>query len=123
MATKYGNKITQAGGKTFHSKLEADRYLELCIMAKAGKIKDLQCQVKYSLDVEGVHIANYFADFTYTTEHGASVVEDTKSPATVTDTYRMKERLMLACHGIKVERVYRSQVSTGKTVNRRRKIA
>lgn len=116
---KYGNIPTTVYGKTFHSKLEAERFVELRLLAKAGKIKNLQCQVKFALDVEGVHITNYIADFTYHTEHGAFVVEDTKG--VITDVYRMKERLMAACHGIKVERVYRSQVGTGKRVNRGRK--
>jgi hypothetical protein len=55
MATmgKYGNVPTTVYGKTFHSKLEAERFLELRLLAKAGKIKNLQCQVKFSLDVEG----------------------------------------------------------------------
>jgi hypothetical protein len=116
---KYSNVPTTVDGKTFHSKLEAERYQELRILAKAGKIRNLQCQVKFSLDVDGVHITNYIADFTYHTENGAFVVEDTKG--VITDVYKLKERLMAACHGIKVERVYRSQVGTGKRVHRGRK--
>lgn len=108
---KYGNRITTVLGKTFHSKLEADRYLELFAMQKAKEIKNLQCQVKYRLEVAGVLITNYIADFVYETKHGKEVVEDTKG--VITDLYRVKERLMKAVHGITVERVYRSQVGGG----------
>jgi len=110
---KYGNRPCSFNGISFHSILEKDRYVELYAMQKAGEIKNLQCQVKYRLEVNGVLIGNYIADFVYETKHGREVIEDTKSVATVTDTNIMKERLMKAVHGITVVRVYRSQVGGG----------
>lgn len=107
---KYRNKPTTIDGVSFASKLEADRWKELRLLERAGEIKDLQKQVTYRLDVNGTHICKYIADFVYTTKHGAQVVEDTKSPATITTVYTMKERLMKAVHGIVIQRVYRRQV-------------
>ena len=45
-------------------------------------------------------IAKYVADFTYEDKHGNLVVEDVKGRATA--TYRLKKKLMLACHGIEI---------------------
>lgn len=106
---KYGNIPTNVDGKSFQSKLEAGRYCELTLLQKAGKISDLRTQVLYRLDVGGVHICNYYADFVYTDERGNEVVEDTKSPATVTDVFKLKKRLMKAVHGIEVIEVYHSK--------------
>jgi len=45
----------------------------------------------------------YFADFAYIlNETGEMIVEDTKSPATRTPEYRIKRKLMLWVHGIKI---------------------
>jgi hypothetical protein len=104
---KYGNIPTNVGGKSFGSKLEAGRYSELLILEKAGKIADLQTQVPYRIDWPGGdHICKYIADFVYTDERGNVIVEDTKSPATVTPEYKLKKKLMRACHGIEVAEVY-----------------
>ena len=91
-------------GKSFHSKLEAGRYEELVLLQRAGKIKNLQTQVTFRLDVNGDHICNYIADFTYETEHGKEVVEDTKG--VVTPEFQLKKKLMKACLGIEIELVF-----------------
>ena len=41
---KYKNKITEVDGIKFHSKKEADRYIELKLLQKAKKIKFLELQ-------------------------------------------------------------------------------
>ena len=47
----------------------------------------------------------YFADFVYTDEHGNTVVEDAKSPATRTPAYVIKRKLMLSIDGIRIREV------------------
>ena len=99
--SKYNSKITYVGDIKFHSKKEANRYLELELMVKADEIKDLRLQVKYSLDVNDVHICNYFADFVYFDYRFSKViVEDSKGMRT--KEYKLKAKLMKACHGIEI---------------------
>lgn len=46
-------------------------------------------------------IAKYVADFVYTDDLGNTVVEDPKGAKTA--VYRMKKRLMVACHNIEIQ--------------------
>jgi hypothetical protein len=88
-------------GKRFASLKEGRRYSELLLLVKAGEIRDLQLQVKYSLDVNGVHITNYYADFVYIDcRFETTVVEDAKGKRI--QPYPIKAKLMLACHGIEI---------------------
>jgi hypothetical protein len=102
--TKYRNtkvKGVDAAGNviTLDSKAEARRWGELLVMSKQGLIQDLQRQVRFKLDVAGHKICTYVADFTYRRD-GNRVVEDVKG--TMTPTYRLKKKLMLACHGVEI---------------------
>ena len=108
---KYGNKKVMLNGLWFDSMKEAKRYTELSLLQKAGKITDLQTQVKYELipaqkrNGKVVERAvHYIADFVYT-EDGETVVEDVKSPATKTPVYTLKRKLMLWEYGIKIREV------------------
>ena len=113
---KYGARKTTVFGQTFDSKHEAERYLELRAMEREGKIRHLATQVPFELippqlDDAGKLIerpAKYVADFTYWEKHENGfryVVEDAKSPATRTDVYRLKKKLMLSVHGIRIKEV------------------
>ena len=106
------------------SRKEARRLVQLQMLEKAGHIKDLRTQVKYVLiptqyetyerySKKGKRLKDgqrciekecaYYADFVYIdTETGKVVVEDTKSPATRTEAYRIKKKLMLSVHGIRI---------------------
>lgn len=112
---KYRNKPKVLNGVKFDSQKEAKRYQELKLLERAGKIKDLEIQPKFSL-VKGVKFSNdkrakpdlrYFADFAYTDMRtGERVVEDVKSVATKESTvYKMKRHMMLAIHGIEVREI------------------
>lgn len=112
---KYRNKPKVLNGIKFDSQKEARRYQELKLLERAGKIKDLEVQPKFSL-VKGVKFSSdnrakpdlrYFADFAYTdTRTGERVVEDVKSVATKESTvYKMKRHMMLAIHGIEVREI------------------
>jgi hypothetical protein len=92
---KYKNKITEVNGIKFHSKKEANRYLELKILEKATQIKSLELQPKIPLMVNGKKIGNYIGDFRYfDIEKLEFIIEDVKSPITKTPTYRLKKKIL-----------------------------
>ena len=105
MGNKYGaKKITDpATGFVFDSKKEFIRWCELRILERAGKISCLQRQVKYELipKQKGERACTYVADFVYIDSDGNKVVEDTKGVRT--DAYRIKRKLMLWVHGIRIK--------------------
>lgn len=111
--SKYGNRKTKVGDLTFDSRLEADRWKELCELQRVGKIGLLKRQRSFILAVNGVSICRYRADFTYV-ENGALVVEDAKG--FLTDVYKLKKRLMKAVYGIEIRETRR------KCKSRRRKL-
>lgn len=104
---KYHNVKVKVNGETFDSRKEANRYCELKLMQRAGKITDLKRQVNYLLipaqyDEDGnllERAVNYKADFVYQKD-GELVVEDTKGVKT--DVYIIKRKLMLFVYGIRV---------------------
>lgn len=98
-ATKYGNKRTTVDNVRFDSQLEARRYAELKLLQAAGSITRLTIQPRFRLDVNGEHLCDYIADFSYFSA-GALVVEDAKGVKTA--VYRLKKKLMLAIHGIEI---------------------
>lgn len=97
--SKYGNIKVEADGQKFDSKAERGRWMDLRLLETAGSIKELKRQVTYPLDVNGVHICDYRADFVYIGKDGL-VVEDKKGYRT--REFLIKVRLMLACHGVTV---------------------
>lgn len=95
-------------GTTHHSAMEAARCDELHLLQQGGLIRALEAhpQPRFDLDVNGVHVTRYLADFAYVdVETGGRVVEDVKGYATA--EYRLKKALMLAVHGIEVQEVRR----------------
>lgn len=123
--SKYGNRKTVVDGITFDSKKEANRFRELQLLERAGKITALQRQVKYVLIPtqrefsneiykKGAHQGHfkpgkvlekecsYIADFSYI-QDGAYVVEDTKGVRT--EVYKIKRKLMLERYGIQIREV------------------
>lgn len=108
MKSKYGNiKTTTSDGITHDSMKEANRWCELKLLERAGKIRLLQRQIKFELipKQEGERAVFYVADFTYI-EDDKFVVEDVKSPATrKKESYIIKRKLMLWVHGIKIKEI------------------
>lgn len=107
---KYGNIKS---GK-YDSRKEADRAATLRLLQRAGRISGLEEQVPYILipyqrDANGKLLereCKYIADFVYKDNvTGEWVVEDVKSPATRTPQYKIKKKLMLWVHGIRVREV------------------
>jgi hypothetical protein len=105
---KYGAEhYTDADGQHHDSKGEGRRWEELKLMQRSGLITNLIHQPSFDLIVNGVPICKYRADAEYYTADGERVVEDFKSPATVTPLYRVKRALMAAIHGITITEVRR----------------
>lgn len=102
--SKYHATRTVVDGITFDSKREAARYTELKLMQRAGLISDLRRQVKFELipKQQGERAVSYIADFVYS-EDGQTVVEDVKGVRT--PVYRIKKKLMLWRHGIRIREV------------------
>lgn len=106
---KYHNKKVHLGEHTYDSKKEARRHAELLLLERAGKITDLQTQVKFELlpsqRIDGKvaeRAVAYVADFVYT-QDGKMVVEDTKGFRT--KDYILKRKMMLYFHGIKIQEI------------------
>lgn len=90
-AKKYRNKITYLDGVKFDSRVEARRFADLQLLEKAGKIRDLQRQVRYPLHGKnGGLIATYTVDYTYY-EGARFVAEDLKG--VVTQQFRLRQKL------------------------------
>lgn len=100
--SKFGNKVTTAHGRKFHSKREAARHGELLLLNRAQELRDLECQVPFALNApNGEPVGHYIADFTYWEKDPAGgwrfVVEDSKGWKT--DLYRWKARHFLLQYG------------------------
>lgn len=101
---KYNAKKTTVDGIVFDSAWEAKRYSTLKVLEKSGDIQDLELQVAFVLEVNGVKVCTYKADFVYQ-QNGAQVVEDAKGVKT--PEYNLKKKLMKAIHGIEIKETYR----------------
>ena len=123
-ANKYRNQKIEIDGEVYDSIKELRRYQELKLMLDAGEIEDLQRQVKYILiptqrepDTVGKRggikkgkliekECAYWADFVYKDKTtGKIVVEDVKSDITRTTEYKIKRKLMLYVHNIRIREV------------------
>lgn len=96
---KYNAKKIVVDEIKFDSKKEAKRYLELKMLEKAGKIKDLKLQPVFLLQEgfyyrgKAIRQITYRADFEYVDEKGNKVIEDVKGFKT--DVYKLKKKLFL----------------------------
>ncbi len=105
--SKLKNQKTKIDGLSFDSKKEANRYCELKLLEKIGRIKNLRLQVPFELipkqlDKGGKVLEKaviYKADFVYERD-GKTVVEDVKGFKT--KDYIIKRKLMLFRYGIRV---------------------
>ena len=123
--SKYGNRKTVVDGIVFDSQKEAQRYRELLLLERAGKISYLDRQTKFTLipaqrepstemykrgrnkgkEKPGKLLekeCSYIADFAYF-QDDKYVVEDTKGVRT--EAYKIKRKLMLERYGIQIKEV------------------
>lgn len=125
--SKYGNRKITRDGITFDSLTEYKRFCELTLLEKAGEITELKRQVEFELipaqyetistgevykrgERKGMpkmktvcveQSVKYVADFVYTEKTGETIVEDSKGFKT--PEYKIKKKLMLCVHGIKIK--------------------
>lgn len=111
MRSKYNNRKVRCLGETFDSMLECERYKYLKALEQQKVISNLRRQVKYVLlpsqkdsktqkTIE--RELTYLADFVY--EKGSqTIVEDVKGMKT--DVYKIKRKLILYFHGIRIKEV------------------
>ena len=109
---KYGAKKVVIDGQVFDSKKEFNRWCDLRLLERVGKISGLKRQVKYTLipaqrDKEGKLVereVSYIADFEYI-ENGQKIVEDVKGykRGAAYQLFSIKRKLMLFLNGIKVK--------------------
>ncbi len=101
---KYRNQPVTVDGIKFPSKKEALRYQQLLTAERLGLITDLRVHPVWKIEVNGVFICNYTADFSYKdTKTGKIHVEDVKGYRT--REYRRVKKLMKAVHGIEIEEI------------------
>lgn len=118
---KYNARKVKVDGIVFASQKEADRWRELKLLERAGKITELKRQVPFLLipiqrefcseiDKNGrfkkgkviERKCSYYADFVYM-QNGKQIVEDAKGKRT--DEYVIKRKLMLFLQGIRIREV------------------
>lgn len=99
MSSKYKNGKAEIDNIKFDSAAEGARYQILKAKEQAGLIKNLELQKTYPLIVNDLKICDYRADFVYEVG-GKTVVEDVKGQ--VHDVFKLKYKLMFACHGITI---------------------
>lgn len=98
---KYHAIKTEYKGVIYDSKFEAHKAFQLDMLQRAGLIKDVQRQVKFTLQDgfvnnkgEKIRPITYIADFVYIdVKTGEKIVLDTKSPATRTQVYMLKKKM------------------------------
>lgn len=125
-SNKYKNTKIEQNGEKFDSKKEYHMWLKLKRLEEMGEISNLQRQVpfvliptQYETYTETTKTGKvkekkrvvekeckYIADFVYTDNNTDQVIVlDTKSEATKTPAYKIKKKLMLYIHHIKITEV------------------
>ena len=125
-SNKYKNTKIEQNGEKFDSKKEYYMWLKLKRLEEMGEISNLQRQVpfvliptQYETYTETTKTGKikekrrvvekeckYIADFVYTDNNTDQlIVLDTKSEATKTPAYKIKKKLMLYIHHIKITEV------------------
>jgi len=110
---KYHAVSVVQDGIRFGSLKEARRYQELVLMQAAGIVRNLEPHPAFDLWVlapngEVVSVGTYTADAKYDLDVDGTwqtIVEDTKSPPSRTEAYRLRKRIVEAIYGIRVTEV------------------
>lgn len=97
---KFNAQRVEVDGRWFASKAEARRWQALDLMEQGGLISNLECQPRFRIEVNGIHICDYVADFKYL-ENGEWKIEDVKGVRTA--AYILKRKLMWAVWGVEVK--------------------
>jgi hypothetical protein len=109
--SKYHAKPCWIDGIRFASQREGKRFLDLRLLERAGEITELELQPRFELHTlspigEVVTVGKYTADFRYRrVVDQQRVVEDSKSPASRTEAYQLRKRMVEAEYGIRISEV------------------
>ena len=93
---KFNAKKSAYNGYIYDSAKEANYAKELDWRIKEGSVIKWERQHKISLDINGVHIANYFIDFKVWRPNG--IIEYHEVKGFETDVWRMKWRISKALY-------------------------
>lgn len=115
---RYANvKKKTVDGIVFDSGHEAERYVELKLMQRAGEISELELQPRIPITIGGIEIrmrsgrfhikgrhVTYVADFRYQDLNtGERIVEDAKMRSGHRDRYYLLKRALVAAMGIEIQ--------------------
>lgn len=102
---KYNAQKTVIDGIRFDSKAEAEYYLQLKLLQKAGEIVSIELQPEFELlpAEKGKRAVKYVADFLVTYSDGREEIIDVKGVKTA--VYRLKKRWVEHKYGIQVKEV------------------
>lgn len=109
--TKYGNKRVKINGIAYDSTGEANYEKTVLDPLRAKGELTYRRQVTFPLVVNGVKICNYRADWVVTWKNGKQEVWDFKARDErikkddgflITSEFKLKRKLMLACHGLEI---------------------
>ena len=94
--SKYGNKRTKHKGIMFDSKKEGRHSDTLDLLISAGEIVSYQGQVPFELFAKnGTKVCIHKVDFLLDYPDGHQEVNEVKSYATMTDTWKLKHKLFM----------------------------
>jgi hypothetical protein len=106
--SKYRAKSCWVQGVRFASQREGKRFLDLQLLERAGEIAELELQPRFELHTlspigEVVTVGRWTGDFRYRrVADNAIVIEDSKSPASRTEAYQLRKRMVEAEYGIQI---------------------
>ena len=111
-AHKYGATRTKVDGIWFDSASEAERYRDLKLLERAGKITELELQPSFALHTvspeepnKPIHLCDYVADFRYMENH-CCIIEDVKGSKDMqTPMSKLKIKWVEVEYGINVRLV------------------
>lgn len=108
--SKYYSKKVIVNNIKFDSKKEANYYLKLKVLERAGIIKDLELQKEYilqdkfKLNNKTIRKITYKADFSYTSASDDKLhIVDVKGFKT--EAYKLKKKLFEYKYGIEIEEI------------------
>lgn len=94
--TKYSAiRTVCASGHQHDSKMEAKRCDQLTALEEAGEIERLEQQPEFRVEINGILICRYIADFAWFTRD-CRVIEDVKGVST--PVFNLKRKLVEAAH-------------------------
>lgn len=99
--TKFNNRITIVNGRKFHSSAEAHWYEYLLTLESSGLVRNLICQPRFDMLVNGIHVCTYVSDFSYDEKDDSgewvSRIDDCKG-GQLDDVFKLKIKLFRTLH-------------------------